>query len=153
MKRIILAAALMAATMTTGARAETVWIGNVFVDSVTGPCTSTFGVGDFYRGVFRPRGAPLGNGVDSYLSLVGTRAGIVMRVPADTFKAGEIYQQVSVSTNVAIGNTPNGSVAAWAQTPPTPAANSPTVRISGTVMNFFRIAGCEVGLRGNLIRR
>jgi len=50
MQRFTLAAALLAASVAT-AKAETVWIGNGFIDFVGGSatCTNTFSVGDSFR--------------------------------------------------------------------------------------------------------
>lgn len=154
MQRFTLAAALLAASV-SAARAETVWIGNVFVDFASGPatCTSTFVVGEFFRAVFRPRGVPLANGNDSHFAAVGSRASVVMRVATDDFRQGVNYAPLSVGSTLTIGTTPGGAVTVWQQTPASLAAGTPTVKIRARFSNFFRITGCFVELRGNLVRR
>lgn len=154
MQRIVLAAALVAGSVAT-AKAETVWIGNGFVDFVSGPasCTSTFVVGDFFRLVYRPRGGPLGNGIDSHLAAVGSRASVVMQVAAEDFQVGNNYAPLSVGSTVSIGTVPGGGITVWQQTPAALSAGTPTVKIRGRFSNFFRISGCFVELRGNLARR
>jgi hypothetical protein len=152
MQRIILAAALVAASVVT-AKAETVWVGNAFVDFVSGPesCTSAFAVGDFFRLIYRPRGGPLGNGTIGFLAAVNPRSSIVMSV-VDDFQAGVDYNGLSVSSTVTI-KTNTASIAAWQQNPATLAATTPTVKITGRFANFFRIRDCLVQLRGNLVKR
>ncbi len=154
MHRITLAAALLAASVAT-AKAETVWIGNAFIDVVSGPlsCTDTFSVGDSFRVIFRPRGGPLGNGVDSHLALVGTRSSVVMRIAADDFAAGKNYAPLSVGSTITIGTTPGGGVTVWQQTPASLAANTPAVKIVARFSNFFRISGCFLEVRANLVKR
>ena len=154
MQRFTLAAALLAASVAT-AKAETVWIGNGFIDFVGGPssCTGTFSVGDSFRLVFRPRGGPLGNGIDSQLALVGTRSSVIMRIAADDFAAGKNYAPLSVGSTLTIGSTPGGAVTVWQQTPASLAANTPSVKIVARFSNFFRITGCFLEVRGKLVRR
>jgi hypothetical protein len=153
MQRIILAVALLTAS-TLVAKAETVFIGNVSIDAVTGgaQCTSTFAAGDFFRGVYRPRGAPLGNGGDSYFATVSTRSSVAMVVPGGDFKTGSNYASQAVGSTVSIG-TGTGAITAWQQVPATIGAGTPTVKFSGTITKYFRISPCTVTFSGILLKR
>lgn len=153
MKRFLVAAALVIAPM-SGASAETVFIGNVFLDSVAGDsrCTSTFAVNDFARAIFRPRGGALGNGGDSQFAYVSTRSAFVMLVQNGDFKLHADYSSAGVGGTANLFTAP-GEVIDWAQAPKSVGSTTPTVSISGTFTRFFGLADCNVGLHGNFILR
>ena len=95
----------------------------------------------------------LSNGIDSHLAAVGSRASVVMHVAAEDFQVGNNYAPLSVGSTVSIGTVPGGGITVWQQTPAALSAGTPTVKIRGRFSNFFRISGCFVELRGNLVRR
>jgi hypothetical protein len=152
MRRIILSAALVAVTAVS-AKAETVYIGNAFIDFVSGPgsCTQTFVVGDFFRVAFRPGGGAFGNGASSHLAATGTRAGVVLRVEGGSFQTPQNYAGQIVSSSNTIASY-SGAITVWQQT----AGNElgvPTIKFKGRFSNFFKLTGCFVELRGKLLRR
>src|SRR3954467_15878656 len=135
MQRIFLATALLAVSVNT-AKAETVWVGNGFVDSVSGTasCASTFAVGDFFRLIYRPQGVPLGNINDiSFLAAVGSQSSIAMSRQGD-FQQGGSYNGLSVSSTVTI--QPNtAKLLVWQQEPATLTTSTPTIKIRGRFAN------------------
>lgn len=152
MRRIILSAALVMATAVS-AKAETVYVGNAFVDFVSGgtTCTQTFAVGDFFRVAFRPGGAAFGNGASSHLAATGTRAAVVLRVEGGSFQTPQNYAGQIVSSTLTIGSY-SGGITVWEQT----AGNElgvATLKIRGRFSNFFKLTGCFVELRGKLLIR
>jgi hypothetical protein len=153
MKRFLVGAAL-AVVSASGASAETVFIGNVFLDSVAGDsrCASTFAVNDFARAIFRPRGGALGNGGDSQFAYVTTRSAFVMLVQNGDFKLHADYSSVGVGGTANTFTAP-GEVTAWKQGPKSVGSATPTVSISGEFTRFFGLADCNVGLHGNFILR
>ncbi len=153
MKRLL--AALAFATLPiTSAAADTVFVGNVFIDFVAGGtnCTSTFAVNDTARVLYRPRGGALGNGGKGYLAYVTTRSSYVMLVQNNDFQANINYAGSGVGSK---GNLISraGGITVWQQNPPTLNAALPTVSIRGRFANFFGISNCIVEIRGNLVRR
>jgi hypothetical protein len=152
-KRILIIASVAALPMAS-ASADTVFVGNVFVDFVSGPanCTSTFAVGDFARALFRPRGAPLGNGADSHLAYVSTRSSLVMRVPGNNFQASVNYLGSGVGSRANLISN-SGGITVWTQSPGAVSTATPNVRIRGRFANFFGITGCFVEIRGHLVKR
>jgi hypothetical protein len=151
MKRVFLGIAIAAAALGS-ARAETVFVGNSFIDAVTGgaSCTSTFVVGDSARVIWRPRG--LGNGADSQLTYYGSRSAFHMHLSNNDFKTGVNYAGHSIGSTGNIG-TNTGGIVDWSQAPAAVAAGTPTVKVVAKIANFFRINPCTVTLRVNLIRR
>lgn len=145
---IILAAAL---TLGSGklANAETVYIGNVFIDAVaptSGTCAQTFVKGDFLRAVYRPKSAG-DNGADSHLSLTGTRSNIVLRVPGNNFAGNVNYVAQSIGSSLARSSY-GGGILQWTQS-----ASADTIAIEGSLAKFFNISPCTITIRGNLIKR
>lgn len=147
------ALAALALTLSVGlARAETVWVGNFFV-SVTPPtvCGNTASKGDTHRVTYRPAGAALGNGADSYLAVIGQRANFTMLVPNNTFAAGINYAARYVSSYLNFGSN-TGAITAWSMAPAALATNSTRAELQFTFTNFYAITGCTVTLRGDLER-
>ena len=89
MRRLLLAAAVLLTI--SGARAETLWVAEARVIAATPQCDTTAGVGDFFRAVYRPKGASIGNGADSHLALFSQRSSFWMRVPNNTFRGSINY--------------------------------------------------------------
>jgi hypothetical protein len=155
MPRIVLAAALAAASLITTAKAETVFVGNAFIDYVSPSpalCVQTFKVNDYFRVIFRPRGGALGNGGDSHLAVVGPRTSFVMRVPGNDFGPSRNYVSQGVSSQAVIG-AGSGGITVWQQSPGAIGAGTPNVEFKGRFANYFRIKNCFVELRGNLVKR
>lgn len=160
MKRSMLPCALslagVLALFPTLVRAETTWIGNIFVSAVAVPskCLNSNGssvadVGDYYRGLFRPAVSGLDNGADSYLALVGQRSSFTIMVPNNTFQAGINYGSSYVSSSLSFGSNSAG-ITRWTQSPATPTATTNSINITATLANFWNVKGCTVTLRGAL---
>jgi hypothetical protein len=147
-------AAVLAVLPMRPALAETVYVGNVFISFVSegAQCKSTFAVNDFARAIYRPRGAALGNGGDSYLAYVSSRSSMVMAVPANDFQASINYAGSGVSSRAGLISKA-GAITVWQQTPAVVGSGTPSVTITGRFANFFGIKDCIVEIRGNLIVR
>lgn len=152
--RWLILAALLAILPLRPAVADTVYVGNAFVSFVSGgaQCTSTFAVNDFARAIYRPRGAALGNGGDSYLAYVSSRSSMVMAVPNNDFQASINYAGSGVSSRAGLISKAGG-ITVWQQTPALVGSGTPGVTIKGRFANFFGIKDCIVEIRGNLIVR
>lgn len=154
MYRTIIAAAF-AALASNAANAATVWIGNGFIEAVSGgsTCTSTFTVGDFGRMLFRPRGGPLGNGGDSNLVYVTNRSAFQMQVQNGDFQTGATLVNQSEGSTGKIGTGTN-QVTSWSQGPAgTIGTGTETIKVVGKFTNFFRITNCNVTIRMHLLQR
>lgn len=153
MKRIVVAA-LLAMLPLGPALADTVYVGNAFVSFVGGgsQCTSTFQVNDSGRVMYRPRGAALGNGGDSYLAYVTSRSSMVMAVLNNDYQASINYAGSGVSSRAGLISKA-GAITVWQQTPAVIGSGTASVTIKGRFANFFGIKDCFVELRGNLIVR
>ena len=153
MKRFIAAATVTLLTL-GAAQAETVWVGNSFIDAVSGgtTCTSIFSVGDTGRLVFRPRGGALGNGGDSQLAYLSSRSAFQMIVSSGDFKTNVNYAGQSEGSTGNVGSN-TGGILAWTQSPTTIGSGTPYIKVVAKFANFFRISGCSVTLRSNMIQR
>ena len=153
MKRLLMTA-LFAGLPLASASADTVFVGNVFIDFVSGvtKCTSTFTVNDTARVLYRPRGALLGNGGNSHLAFVTTRSSYVMLVQGNDFQANINYAASGVGGKGTLISKAGG-ITVWQQNPASVGAGSPTVSIRGRFANFFGVTGCFVEIRGNLVNR
>ncbi len=150
-----LIAAVVAALASTAANAETVWIGNGFIEQAGGSatCTNIFKVNDFGRIVFRPRGSALGNAGDSNLVYVTTRSAFQMQVQNGDFQTNATLVSQSVSSKGKIG-TGTSQVTSWSQTPAgTIGTGTETIKVVGKFTNFFRITNCNITLRMHLVQR
>ncbi len=153
MKRFVFAA-LLALLPIRPAVADTVFVGNVFISAVSGvsQCTSTFQANDSARVIYRPRGAGLGNGGDSYLAYVTSRSSMVMAMLNNDFQAGVNYAGSGVSSRAGLISKA-GAITVWQQAPGSIGPETATVAIKGRFANFFGIRDCFVEFRGNLIVR
>src|SRR5688572_20315050 len=129
MKHLLLIAACVGWPM-SGAAADTVFVGNSFIDFVAGgaTCKSTFALHDTARILYRPRGAALGNGGNSHLAYITTRSSFVMKVPGNDFQDSINYVGSGVGSraNVISGS---GGITVWEQEPAAVTAGTPTVSI------------------------
>ncbi len=152
--RPYLFAALFAVLAAGTAHAETVYVGNSFIDFVSGDakCTSTFTVNDTARILYRPRGAGLGNGGNGHLAYITTRSSFVMRVPGNDFQASINYVGSGVGSKANILSN-SGGITVWQQAPATVGPGVPTVAIKGRFANFFAIKNCFVEFSANLLLR
>ena len=128
----------------------------MFVTAVPAPgsCINSSGatvaeVGDFYRGLFRPAGAALGNGADSYLAMVSQRSSFTITVPNNSFQAGINYGSSYVSSSINFGSNTAG-ITRWTQVPTALAAGTANVNLTVTLANFWNLRGCTVTLQGAL---
>jgi hypothetical protein len=153
MKKLILGL-ILAALPATSALAETVFVGNSFIDAVEGgsQCKSTFQVNDTARVLYRPRGGALGNGGNSYLAYVTSRSSWMMHVAGNDFQASINYGGSGVGSRANLINKTAG-ITVWEQTPASVTAATPTVAIRGRFANFYGIKDCFVEFRANLVNR
>jgi len=155
MKRI-LAGAVLALLPFSSASADTVFVGDVFIDFVSGnaQCTSTFAVNDSARVLYRPRGAAMDNGADSHLAYISTRASLVLRVANNDFRPNINYVGSGVSSRAALISN-SGGITVWSQQPAVAnvTAATPAINIKGRFANFFGITGCFVEIRGSVAPR
>lgn len=148
MKRLLLCA-LCACVAPAAAQAESVWVGNFFVTSASSACLTSASAGDYLRMIYRPAGAALGNGGNSYLSYVGGRAGVAMTVPGNTFRAGVNYTASSVGSYITFASG-SGGITAWTQSPAVLSAATTHATLSFTLANFFNLTGCTASFTGDL---
>lgn len=152
--RPFLVAALLGAVSIGAAQAETVYVGNSFIDFVSGDsrCTSTFAVHDTARVLFRPRGTAFGNGANAHLAYMTTRSSFVMRVSGNDFQASVNYVGSGVGSRANLLSN-SGGITVWEQSPAVIGPGTPTVAIKGRFANFFAISGCFVEISANLVAR
>jgi len=152
--KLLLLMAVFVGLPIRGAVADTVFVGNSFIDFVDGgtTCTSTFAVHDTARILYRPRGAALGNGGNSHLAYITTRSSFVMQVPGNDFQDSINYVGSGVGSRANVIAS-SGGITVWEQAPVEVAAGTPTVSIKGRFSNFFGIKGCFVEISGHLVRR
>jgi hypothetical protein len=143
------AVALLSWICSTSAHAETAWIGNAFVTTVTPGCGTTVAEGDFYTIIYRPAGVALGNNADSYLSMVGQRSYFSMLVPNNTFRSGINYGGQYVSSQVNFGSTVGG-ILAWSMSPATLGLGSKHADLNFAISKFFNLSGCNAGFHADL---
>jgi hypothetical protein len=97
MKRLVLASALLAGTISTVSAVE-VWQGDMFITAASAGCAATpHGVGSFYRSVYRPNGVE-DNGNFEAISFVTPRA--VFRVAVNgSFPAAGSYFAAGIGSS------------------------------------------------------
>lgn len=142
MRQLLLAAAVLLTI--SGARAETLWVAEARVIAVTANCGTTVAVGDFFRAIYRPKGAPIGNGADSHLALFSQRSSFWMRVPNNTFRGSINYVgHFITSTLTFAGNS--GGILSWQESA---AFGAPVAsNVTASLANFFGSKGCTATLR------
>lgn len=154
MKRI-LSGSLLLLLSAGAARAETIWVGSAFItaisESTPGVCKDAANVGDYSKITYRPAGALLGNGADSYLAYVGQRSNVTLFVPNNTFRAAINYSGSYVSSQLNFG-TKVGAITAWTMTPATLDANTLKATLTATFTNFYGLTGCTAFWRADLER-
>lgn len=148
---LVLAAAAFLLATAGAARAETVFVGDTMVLSVTTACAGNISVGETARFTYRPTGAGLGNGADSYLAYVGARSSYAMTVPNNTFRAGVNYAAQSLGSRLTLTSSTAG-VTGWSQNPATIGAATPSAELVATFANFWGVKGCTATIRSNLLK-
>jgi hypothetical protein len=142
MKRLLIAAALF--WQVCGAHAESLWVAEARVIAVTSACAGTVAVSDFFRAIYRPRGASIGNGANSHLTLFSQRSSFWMRVPNNDFRFGVNYTGYVVSNAVSFSSHAGG-VLDWQESAPfgSPVASN----VTASIANFFGKKTCTATLR------
>lgn len=142
MRKLILAVAILAQVF--GARAESLWVAEARVIAVTTQCSGSTAVGDFFRAIYRPAGASIGNGANSHLALFSQRSSFVMRVPNNKFQFGVNYTGQVVSSTITISSHAGG-ILQWSESA---AFGSPVAsNVTASLANFFGKTGCTATLR------
>jgi len=165
MKRTLAGAALFL-FLAQPAHAITVWQGDMFVTSISetvaGKCAAVnLQVGDFARGIFRPKGLPT-NGTSDLLSLVFGRSAI--QLAPTTPAGGSLNAATKATVRVIYGSagylqfTGNDLSPTTTVNPPTLTTSTPTVAITIKIANIFSSAvatpsGCTPTFTGTLAKR
>lgn len=139
------------AATASGARAETVFVGDTMVLSTTSACVNVISVGETARFAYRPAGAAFGNGADSYLSYIGGRSSFAMTVPGNTFRASVNYAGQAMGSKLNL-TTGKGGITGWTQNPATLSTSTATAELVANFANFWGVKGCTVSIRSNLIK-
>ncbi len=152
-RRIFAAAALFAVAHTGGAMAQTVWQGEVFLTSVTSPCTpnAVGSVGDFYRVIYRPK--LTGASTADALAFVGSRSDylVTSATGSATLQGSGTYKGTYISSHASTGSTTGAFQLTILPAPVT--ASALNLTITGTITNFFAVTGCDIGIRAALTQR
>ena len=152
MNRLICAVFSMLA-FAGAARAETIWVGNFFItaiaESTPGKCGDAAAVGDYGKVTYRPAGAALGNGANSFFAYVGQRSHFTMYVPNNTFQRNINYASQYVTSRVNFGSNVGG-ILAWNASPAAFDLSTTRATLSATFSNFYGVTGCTVWMRGGL---
>jgi hypothetical protein len=146
----VLAGALAVADPAGAADPPAVWEGDLFVISATGACNPDgISAGSFYRAIYRPDiAAPPPNQAKEALSLVSLRSAFILNAPGSTLRGSVVADSVVIG-----GRATDSDSTAPVQLSITPAkitAKTGAVEISGSINNFFNIAGCTVNVAGIL---
>ncbi|MFC3691354.1 hypothetical protein [Chenggangzhangella methanolivorans] len=151
MLRPFLFALPFAALAASGAEAETVFVGDSLVLSTTTTCGTSIAAGETARLTYRPAGAKLGNGGDSYLAYVANRSSFTMTIAGAVFGSGQNYAGQNVSSYLGVA-TIVGGVVGWQQSPAKIGPDTETIELTATLANYLTIKGCTVTIRSNLIQ-
>lgn len=135
MRRLAMAAAIVLLA-SIEARAETLYVGNLFLTAVTPQCGKVAAVGDAYRAIYRPAGTTNGNGADSHLSLTSTRANFTLQVPNNQFQQNVNYVAHTVGSTVKKGSHA-GAILSW-----TEAGGAVNISITASITKFFGVKRC-----------
>lgn len=128
----------------SGARAETLWVAEARVIAATPQCNTTAGVGDFFRAVYRPKGASIGNGADSHLALFSQRSSFWMRVPNNTFRGSVNYVGHYITSTLSFAGV-SGGILDWQESA---AFGAPVAsNVTASIANFFGTKSCTATLR------
>jgi hypothetical protein len=159
--RFAAAAVLALAALATAGQAQAasepqVWQGTVFVESVTGACTTAgvTSVGDYYTMVYRPIIPGSQTGPEG-LTFIGARAGQAWY----TLSATASFSSPAVANILALYSHATSTFAAstggYSLTilPAPIATNTPTVTITGMLSNFWDTSGCNVTISAALAAR
>ena len=142
MRRLLFAA--FALLTISGARAETLWVAEARVIAVTPNCANSIEVGDFFRAIYRPKGATIGNGANSHLALFSQRSSFWMRVPNGAFRDGINYVGYYINTTLSFAGV-SGAILDWQESA---ASGEPaSSNVTASIANFFGIKQCTATLR------
>lgn len=150
MLKTLLVALPVVALAVSGAKAETVFVGDTLVLSTTSACGTSVTVGETARFTYRPAGDKLGNGGDSYLAYVANRSSYGMTV-AGNFNAGRNYAGQGVGSSVGV-STAVGGILGWEQSPAKIGTGTGNIELTATLANYLAVKSCTVTIRSNLIQ-
>lgn len=156
MKRLILAAAALAANVTVAqAQQAVVWQGEAVIEFAPVACSANPDLhrrikkGDVFRAVFRPGGLP-NNGADHRISFTTHRSMTGLRLTgtgaAGTYN-GLQFNQVGSGFGV------TGAYSGLALLPVAPLVTTSNLLVRGVINDFFAIAGCNIEFRAGLVLR
>lgn len=151
MLKTLLIALPVAALAVSGAKAETVFLGDTLVLSTTSACGTSVTVGETARFTYRPAGDKLGNGGDSYLAYVANRSSYGMTVAGNLFGAGRNYAGQGVGSSVGV-STSVGGIVGWEQSPAKIGTGTANIELTATLANYLAVKNCTVTIRSNLIQ-
>lgn len=162
MKRALMAGAVLASFATPASAATVVWQGDMFVTAVNNPTacsTVNVSVGDFARGIFRPKNVAT-NGTTDLLSFVHSRS--AFQIVASTPAGGSLNGATAATARYIFGSAGftqlTGNAVTATVTPPTLTTTTPTVAITITINNVFTgnvasPSGCNATYKGTLAKR
>lgn len=160
MKRFLLSAAALIC-LASPASAITVWQGDLFVTATVGgaACTAVnMNVGNFARGVFRPKG--LGdNGTSDLLSWhFSASSGQIATAPNVALDGATSATVRIIYGSAGFNQFNNWAISGADVTPPAPGAGTATVTVQVTVQDIYskkptQLSGCDVTFRGTLAKK
>ena len=163
MRSILLAGAALLTIAASPAAAITVWQGDLFITSAVsgtaGACAAVnMSVGNFARGVFRPKG--LGdNGTSDLLSWHFSASSGQIATPANVALDGATSATVRIIYGSAGFNQfSNWTISGASVTPAAPLAGTATVVVQVTVQDIYskrptQPSNCDVTFRGTLAKK
>ena len=142
MRRLLFSAAVLLTI--SGARAETLWVAEARVIAATSQCGTNVSIGDFFRAIYRPKGASIGNGADSHLALFSQRSSFWMRVPNNTFRGSINYVGHYINSTLSFAGV-SGGILDWQESA---AFGAPVAsNVTASIANFFGTKSCTATLR------
>jgi hypothetical protein len=158
MKRFFRAAAFVVPLLfAPAASAVTVWQGEAVVTVASGNCTfpgderRTIGVGTVLKTVLRPKNVD-NNGPASRISFIHDSGAMFVMYVNNPNAGGDYAGYGSTHSGLIVANRV-ASFASFLQAPPTVAANTIFVRLSGTVEDFMFLVGCTASFRASYSKR
>ena len=150
MKRLVTAAMLLAGTGLPAFATE-VWQGDMFITAATTACAADgITANDFLRAVYRPRNLA-DNGVDTKLSLIGSRNAQRYFVANAPLTGTGNYEGILITSRANFQSW-TGTFSGATVTP-TPTATTQTIVVKVTFKNYGDIVGCTATLKGSLGHR
>jgi hypothetical protein len=152
----ILGMTALAAATQAWATEPQVWQGTVFIDSVTGACTTAnvAAVGDYYTMVYRPIIAGSQTGPEG-LTFIGARDGQAWYTLSDSasFKSAAEANILTLGSHATSDFATSAGGYSLTILPEPIGLTTPTVTITGLLSNFWDVSGCNVTISAALAAR